>query len=76
MPALITLADLRDSFIIAYGVLGMIFFLIGIAGTLVLVFSVKGLVKAARNGNQDAFASLVRKHRQPAYLLALKFIRP
>ncbi len=33
------------------------------------------LVRAARNGDQDAFASLVRKHKQPAYLLALKLIR-
>lgn len=33
------------------------------------------LVKAARKGNQDAFASLIRKHRQPAFLLALKAIR-
>jgi RNA polymerase sigma-70 factor (ECF subfamily) len=42
--------------------------------TLMLTNDVR-LVKAARKGNQDAFASLVRKHRQPAYLLALKFIR-
>lgn len=33
------------------------------------------LVTAARKGNQDAFTSLIRKHRQPAFLLALKLIR-
>jgi RNA polymerase sigma-70 factor, ECF subfamily len=33
------------------------------------------LVTAARKGNQDAFTSLIRKHRQPAFLLALKIIR-
>lgn len=33
------------------------------------------LVKAAREGDQNAFTSLVRKHQQPAYLLALKLMR-
>jgi RNA polymerase sigma-70 factor, ECF subfamily len=41
--------------------------------TLMLTNDVR-LVRAARNGDQDAFASLVRKHKQPAYLLALKLI--
>lgn len=42
--------------------------------TLMLTNDVR-LVRAARKGDQDAFASLVRKHKQPAYLLALKLIR-
>ncbi len=42
--------------------------------TLMLTNDVR-LVEAARNGDQDAFTSLVRKHNQPAYLLALKLIR-
>jgi RNA polymerase sigma-70 factor, ECF subfamily len=33
------------------------------------------LVKAAQDGDSDAFTSLVRTYEQPAYLLALKLIR-
>jgi RNA polymerase sigma-70 factor, ECF subfamily len=42
--------------------------------TLMLTNDVR-LVKAALNGEQNAFTSLVRKHQRPAYLLALKLIR-
>jgi RNA polymerase sigma-70 factor, ECF subfamily len=33
------------------------------------------LVKAARKGNQEAFANLVRHHRQSIYMMALRLIR-
>ncbi len=49
MPLLATLADIRDVFIIVYGVIGIVFFFVAVIVTLVLGLTVRGLI---RNVNQ------------------------
>ncbi len=48
MPFLVSLADVRDVFIIIYGALGIIFFLAAIIVTVVVGMTVKGLIKDVR----------------------------
>ncbi len=48
MPLLLSLADIRDVFIIIYGILGIILFAIAIVVTVVLGFSVKSLIKTVK----------------------------
>lgn len=45
MQFLVTLSELRDVFIIVYGVLGIIFFVVATAVALVVGLTVKGLVQ-------------------------------
>ena len=48
MQLLFSLADARDIVIIVYGILGILFFFIGIIVLLVLFFSVKGLISGVQ----------------------------
>ena len=45
MPILASLADIRDVFIIVYGVIGIVFFFIAAIVTLVLGLTVRGLLR-------------------------------
>ncbi len=48
MPLLVSLADLRDGFIIVYGILGIIFFFIASIVTVVIGFAVRALLRTVR----------------------------
>ena len=48
MRLLITLADIRDGFIIAYGVVGIVFFFVGLIVAIGLFLSVRGLIRSLR----------------------------
>ena len=48
MPLLASLADIRDGFIIVYGVLGIIFFFIASIVALVLGLTARSLLRSAR----------------------------
>ena len=54
MRFLVSLADVRDGFIIAYGVIGIIFFFFAILATIFMFFTVKGLVKSLRELIDDS----------------------
>jgi hypothetical protein len=49
MPLLGTLADVRDVFIIIYGTLGIIFFVVGIVAAIIVAMSVKSLIKTVKD---------------------------
>jgi hypothetical protein len=48
MPLLGTLADVRDVFIIIYGTLGIIFFVVGIVAAIIITMSVKSLLNTVK----------------------------
>ncbi len=54
MLLLNTLADLRDLVVIVYGFVGIIFFAIATLAAVFLFFSVKGLIRAARQMMDDS----------------------
>lgn len=45
MPFLVSLAEIRDAFIIVYGTIGIVFFVVASIITLVVGFSLRSLVK-------------------------------
>jgi hypothetical protein len=45
MPFLATLADIRDLVVVIYGILGIIFFFVGIVMVVAVGLTVKGLIK-------------------------------
>ncbi|MGE0687521.1 MAG: hypothetical protein AB7P33_12295 [Dehalococcoidia bacterium] len=49
MPILGTLADIRDIFIIIYGTLGIIFFVVGIVVAVIIGMSVKSLIGTVKD---------------------------
>jgi hypothetical protein len=49
MPLLATIGDIRDVFIIIYGVLGIIFFFVGIIVLVALGLSIRGLIKGVNS---------------------------
>lgn len=48
MPVLVSLADIRDVFIIIYGTLGIIFFLVATAAAVIVGMTVKSLLNAVK----------------------------
>src|SRR5581483_1695571 len=54
MPFLASLADVRDVFIIIYGVLGIIFFFAAIIVTFLLYLSVKSLINTVKGLVDDS----------------------
>jgi hypothetical protein len=54
MRFLVSLADLRDGFIIVYGAIGIIFFFVAIIVTVVTFFTVKGLASSIRDLIDDS----------------------
>ena len=54
MRLLVSLADIRDAFIIAYGVVGIVFFFVAAIITLVVGFAVRGLVRNVREILNDS----------------------
>ena len=48
MSLLLSLADARDMVVIVYGVIGIVFFFVGLIVMLVVGFTVKGLVGSVR----------------------------
>ena len=53
MPILGTLADIRDIFIIIYGTLGIIFFVVGIVVAVIIGMSVKSLIGTVKDMVED-----------------------
>ena len=49
MSPILSLADIRDGFIIVYGTLGIIFFLVATFATLFLFFALKGLLNSVNS---------------------------
>ncbi len=49
MPLLVSLADIRDVFIIVYGAIGILFFVVAVAATLGLFFAVKALIRSVND---------------------------
>jgi hypothetical protein len=54
MPLLVSLADLRDVIVIVYGAIGILFFVVAIAVSVVLFFSVKGIIGNVRELIRDS----------------------
>ena len=66
MPVLVSLADIRDIFIIVYGVLGIIFFFIATVATVLLFLSIRGLLKGAKDLLNDSIKPTVNSVREAA----------
>jgi hypothetical protein len=66
MPLLGTLADVRDVFIIIYGVLGILFFIVGIGAALIVAMSVKSLINTVRGMLDDNVRPAVTTVRDAA----------
>ena len=49
MSVLVSLADIRDGFIIAYGIIGIIFFFVAVIVTIATYGAVRGLIKSIRS---------------------------
>jgi len=48
MPVLVSLADIRDVFIIIYGTLGIIFFIVATAAAIVIGMTARSLLKTVK----------------------------
>jgi len=66
MPILVALSDIRDGFIIAYGVIGIIFFLVAILATIFLYFTLRGLVRSLRDLLDDSVKPTLGSIRETA----------
>ena len=66
MPVLLSLADVRDGFIIVYGTLGIIFFLVATFATLFLFFTVKGLLNSVHSMMDESIKPAVSSIRDAA----------
>ncbi len=54
MPLLASLAEIRDGFIIVYGVLGIVFFLVASIATLFLFLTLRGLLRTIKDLLNDS----------------------
>ena len=54
MSALLSVADLRDWVIVVYGIVGITFFAVAVVVTIVLFFTVKGLLGAVRGALDES----------------------
>ena len=66
MPVLASLADIRDGFIIVYGVLGIIFFLIATIATVFIFMAARGLVRSINDLLNDSVRPTVNSVRDAA----------
>jgi hypothetical protein len=66
MPTLISLADLRDVFIILYGFIGIIFFVIASVIALVVGLTVRGLLRNVNAMLNDSVRPAVSSIREAA----------
>lgn len=66
MPILITLADVRDIFVIIYGVLGIIFFIVASVAMLIIGLSVRGLLRNVNAMLEDSVKPAVGSIRDAA----------
>jgi hypothetical protein len=54
MSALLSVADVRDWVIVVYGIIGIVFFFVAVIVTIVLFFTIKGLLGAVRNALDES----------------------
>ncbi len=54
MPVLISLGDARDIVVLAYGVMGVLFFAVAMVVTIFLFFTGKGLIRSVRDLIDDS----------------------
>jgi hypothetical protein len=66
MPLLVSLADIRDVFIIIYGLLGIIFFIVAIAVTIGLYLAVKALLNKVNGLIDDSVKPVMGSIREAA----------
>lgn len=66
MPLLITLADVRDIFVIIYGVLGIIFFVVAIVAIVMIVMAARGLLRNINAMLDDSIRPAVSSIRDAA----------
>jgi hypothetical protein len=66
MPLLVSIADVRDVFIIVYGLLGIIFFVVAIAATLGIFFGVRALINRISSLLDDSVKPAVGSIREAA----------
>ena len=66
MPILASLAEIRDGFIIVYGVLGIIFFLIASMATLFLFLALRGLIRTVNELLNESVRPTVNSVRDAA----------
>ena len=66
MTTLVSLADVRDGFIIVYGAIGIIFFFVAIIATLFLFFTIKGLAGSMKELIDDSIRPTLGSVRDTA----------
>jgi hypothetical protein len=66
MPALVSVADLRDWVIVIYGIVGIIFFFVAVIVTIVMFFTVKSLLRALRNALDESVVPALSSVREAA----------
>jgi hypothetical protein len=66
MPALVSVADLRDWVIVIYGIIGIIFFFVAVIVTIVMFFTVKSLLRAVRNALDESVVPALSSVREAA----------
>jgi hypothetical protein len=66
MPVISTLADIRDVVVIVYGIIGIIFFFIGVIILLVIGFSARGLLRMVREMLNDSVKPTMASLRDAA----------
>ena len=54
MPILTTIEEIRDYVVVVYGIIGILFFFVAIIVTLIVGFSVKGLIGAVRGAIDES----------------------
>ncbi len=66
MPVLATLAEIRDGFLIVYGVLGIIFFVVATIATLFVFLALRGLIRSINQLLNDSVRPTVNSVRDAA----------
>jgi hypothetical protein len=66
MPPLLSLADVRDVFIIIYGILGIIFFVAGIIVAIIIGMTVKSLLNTVKEMLDNDIKPAVSSVREAA----------
>ena len=54
MAPLLSVSDIRDWVVVVYGIIGIIFFFVAVVVTVVMFFTVKGLIGALRGAIDDS----------------------
>ncbi len=66
MPVFLSLADVRDVFIIVYGAIGIVFFVVAVVVTVALFFTVRGLLKSVNEILNDSVKPTITSVRDAA----------